>query len=84
MRIGYQAGYRNTTGASNTIVGHQAGGTNTIHSKTGNVFLGYQAGYSDITGNKLYIENSNSTTPLIYGDFAADALTINGSLSLPV
>ena len=32
--------------------------------------------------NLLYIENSNSNTPLVYGDFANDSLKVNGTLSI--
>ena len=42
--------------------------------------LGYQAGYSETGSNKLYIENSNSATPLIYGEFDNDLVKINGAL----
>src|SRR5262249_53010949 len=30
--------------------------------------------------NKLYIDNSSSSTPLIYGDFSTNSVTINDSL----
>ena len=30
----------------------------------------------------LYIENSNSSTPLIWGDFANDLLTVHGKLGV--
>ena len=43
-----------------------------------NVFLGYQSGFNETGSNKLYIENTNSSTPLIYGDFTSDSLAING------
>ena len=44
----------------------------------GNVFLGYQARYSETTDNKLYIENSDSDNPLIWGDFENDSVKVNG------
>ena len=47
-----------------------------------NVFIGYQAGYAETNSNKLYIENSNSTTPLIYGEFDNNLLQINGTLNM--
>ena len=49
---------------------------------TGNIFIGYQAAYNDNTDNKLYIENSNSATPLIYGVFDNDLIKINGDLTV--
>jgi hypothetical protein len=33
-------------------------------------------------GNTLYIHNSNSTVPLIYGNFSSSSLTINGSVNI--
>jgi hypothetical protein len=93
MFVGYLSGWKNTTGAANTFLGTQAGTTNTTGSNnyfagyqsgysnitgSGNIFLGYQAGYNETGSNKLYIENSNSTTPLIYGEFDNDLLRING------
>lgn len=61
----------------NTFIGCQAG--RNLLNGDGNVFLGYQAGYNETnTSNKLYIENStNSTTPLIHGDFLSDRVAIN-------
>lgn len=76
--LGSEAGYSGTTGGNNTAIGYQAGYSNSTGA--GNVFLGYQAGYSETGSDKLYIDNSNTTTPLIYGDFSTDAITINGSL----
>jgi len=67
------------TRATNTAFGYKAGYN---IAGTGNVFLGYQAAYNETGSNKLYIENSNSATPLIYGDFSTDAITINGSCSI--
>ncbi|MCP4090574.1 MAG: hypothetical protein GY746_12420, partial [Gammaproteobacteria bacterium] len=64
------------------IIGYQAGKGTALHNKYGNVFLGYMAGYSEHGSNKLYIENSNSSTPLIYGEFDNDILAVNGSLGI--
>ncbi len=78
--VGHNAGYAITTGNYNTLIGSQAG----VALTTGgaNVFIGYQAGSAETTNsNKLYIANSNTATPLIYGDFSTPALTINGSLT---
>ncbi|MEQ8908419.1 MAG: tail fiber domain-containing protein [Vicingaceae bacterium] len=67
-------------GNSNSVgLGYGAGRNNT---GSGNVFLGYQAGLNETGSNKLYIENSNSSTPLIYGDFANDSLKVYGTLSV--
>ena len=69
----------NDTGDNNTALGASAGYSST---GSGNIFIGYKAGFNETGDNKLYIENSNSSTPLIYGDFATDELQINGSLAV--
>jgi len=69
-----------TTGSNNTSLGYQSGYSNTTGS--GNVFIGYQAGYNETGSNKLYIDNSSTSSPLIYGDFDTNSLTINGSLNV--
>jgi len=78
--IGEYAGSSVTSGYSNTFLGARSGYLNIIGA--GNVFLGNQAGYNETGSNKLYIANSNTDSPLIYGDFSASALTINGSLTV--
>jgi hypothetical protein len=78
--IGYDAGNDNVSGDNNVAVGNHAGHTNT---GTGNVFLGYKTGEdSGAVDNKLYIDNSDDTTPLIYGDFSTDKVTINEDLEI--
>ncbi|MFC2128312.1 beta strand repeat-containing protein [Bacteroidota bacterium] len=77
---GYMALYTNTTGNNNTVLGSSAGRLNLTGS--GNVFLGYQAGYNETNSNKLYIENSNSISPLIYGEFDNNLARINGNLEV--
>jgi hypothetical protein len=76
--LGYKSLWSNTSGDLNTGLGSETGYSNQTGSN--NIFLGYQAGYSETGSNKLYIDSSNTTTPLIYGDFATDTLTINGTL----
>jgi hypothetical protein len=78
--LGYEAGRSNDTGRSNTFLGYGAGYTNTTGDY--NVFLGHAAGYSETGSDKLYIDSSATSTPLIHGDFAANAVTINGSFSV--
>jgi len=76
--LGYYSGLGNTTGNFNTAVGYQAGQNNSGGGL--NVFLGYQAGYSETGSNKLYISNSSSSTPLIYGDFFSGTLKVYGTM----
>lgn len=79
--VGFMANYFNQGGSGNTVIGYSAGQGTSNHNKSGNVFIGYQAGYSETGSNKLYIENSNSSSPLIWGDFTNDRIVINGSSS---
>jgi hypothetical protein len=76
--IGSGANFYNYDGINNTIIGTMAGFGTQLHSKSGNVFLGYSAGYFETGDNKLYIDNSNSTSPLIYGEFDNNKIIING------
>ncbi len=77
--VGYSAGQNNTTNSSNTFIGYKAGLNNT---GSYNVFLGREAGSAETGAHRLYIENSNSTSPLIYGEFDNDLVRINGELSI--
>ena len=49
--------------ARGLLAGYKAG--------SGNVMIGYAAGESETGSNRLYIANSNTATPLIFGEFAA-------------
>ncbi|MCQ2375798.1 MAG: tail fiber domain-containing protein [Salinivirgaceae bacterium] len=77
--FGYYAGYKFNSGDFNTFIGSGAG-RNLVQGSR-NVFIGYDAGYNETGSNKLYIANSSTTTPLIYGDFSAKTLRINGALT---
>ena len=80
--LGASAGSSYNSSFSNTVaVGYQAGAALTAGGS--NILIGYQAGSTLTTeSNKLYIENSNSTTPLIYGEFDNDILRVNGTLQV--
>ena len=73
--IGYYALQEMKTGSKNTAVGQDAGTTNMTGSS--NVFLGYWAGAYEGGSNRLYISNSGTSTPLIYGQFDTGKLCIN-------
>ena len=82
--IGHQAGVQcaNTAGTGNNLfIGYRSGYSEI--TGTGNIFIGNQSGYSETGTNKLYIANSNTATPLIYGDFtpATSYVKINGYIA---
>lgn len=65
---------------NNVMVGYRSG----FYNKTGgsNVFIGNYAGYSETGSDKLYIDNSSTTTPLIWGDFVNNYVRINNYLGI--
>lgn len=77
--IGNSAGSNNINGNSNVMIGPYAGANAT---GSNNVFIGKSAGYWADSDNTLYIENSNATSPLIYGDFANDILKFNAEVAI--
>lgn len=78
--VGYQSGYRLAASSYNALFGYCAGYN--LTGASGCVMIGSNAGYNETASNKLYIANSNTTTPLIKGDFSSQLLEINGQLSL--
>ena len=80
--LGYRADYYNQTGNNNVIIGYKAGFVGSTHSKSGNVFIGNMAGYNETGSNKLYIDNSSTSTPLIYGDFSSNELGFMGNVGI--
>lgn len=79
VSIGAKSLESNVSGSNNVAVGHLAGASNL---GSGNIFLGKNAGQSEAGSDKLYIANSNTVTPLIYGEFDNDYLQINGTLNV--
>jgi len=77
--VGYLS-LNNNQGHYNTILGANAGYNNFNGNR--NVLLGYKAGYDETGSDKLYIANSNTTTPLIYGDFSTATLTVYSNLNI--
>ncbi len=82
VAIGAGSLANNSTGSQNTIVGYRAGYGVSGDSFTGCVMLGYGAGKDNTADNKLYIDNSSTSTPLIGGDFDADQVDINGTIKI--
>ena len=76
--VGASAGLSSRTGSQNTFLGYGAGINN--HAGNGNVFIGHNAGWYQIdVSNKLFIANSNTSHPLIYGEFDNNSVRINGA-----
>lgn len=77
--IGSEAGRNNSSSSNNTFIGYNAG-----HSSSygGHVFVGFESGKNETGSNKLFIENSDSATPLIGGDFSTDEIYLNGKVGI--
>lgn len=73
--IGFYAGRTITTGTNNTLIGAYAGYG--IATGIANVFIGYNAGYNETGNNQLYISNTNTATPIIWGNFYTQRVGIN-------
>lgn len=82
IAIGYVTlhGLSGNTGSYNVAIGSGAG----YSLVTGDhcVFIGHNAGYYETNSNRLYISNSTTTTPLIYGEFDNLLLRVNGDLDI--
>jgi len=80
--VGFRAGASSWSGNNNVYIGTRAGELNNNY-RSGRVFIGYMAGYNDGNDNRLYIDNSSTTAPLIYGDFTdgSEKLVVNGALN---
>ncbi len=83
--LGSGAGSNNNTGNNNTFIGSATGFQNGASS--GNVCIGYSAGLSpaqstQAINNQLFVDNSQTLTPLIWGDFAANQVKLNGKVGV--
>jgi len=83
VAVGQGAQSQIKTGDRNTSIGHQSG-TWLGDDSDGNVTIGYFAGPAAETevDDQLYINNSESNTPLIGGDFSTGIVRFNGALRL--
>lgn len=69
VRAGDEAGDVLQSGATNNVlVGYQSG--KAITTEDGNVFIGSNAGSNETVSDTLMIENSDSSDPLVGGDFS--------------
>jgi len=74
VALGYLALRNITTGDNNTALGYRAGAYTTTGSD--NVFIGSWAGRYETGSNKLYIAKSDTSYPLIYGEFDNDVVKL--------
>ncbi|OYU67387.1 MAG: hypothetical protein CFE22_04780 [Cytophagaceae bacterium BCCC1] len=74
VAIGANAMRASLTGARNVAIGYDV-----FNSAvgSGNIGIGYQAGKGFVGNNNLFIANTNTTAPLINGDFSAGTIKIN-------
>lgn len=92
--VGQSSGANASTGASNIYIGaltgvNNSGSNNTaVGSGSGNsgsasrcIYLGASAGAGNNVSDRLYIEPTNSTTPLISGNFSTDRVGINKNIT---
>ncbi len=78
--VGNEALMNNKTGNNNTAFGNQAG--HQLVSGSNNVFIGNNAGYYETGSNKLYIDNSDTTRPLIGGNFLLNTIAFHGKVGI--
>lgn len=78
--IGVNAASLKTAGDNNVIIGNAAGQGNLIGSR--NIFLGFNAGANETNSDRLYIDNTNTSSPLVFGNFSTNAITINGTFTI--
>jgi len=72
----YSNGGTASLAGTNVFIGNLTGGSNSVVG-SGNIFIGESAGYNETGNDKLYIANTNTATPLIYGDFSTNRVGIN-------
>ncbi|MGV3695540.1 hypothetical protein [Flavobacterium sp.] len=83
--FGAASGSRNGNGSNNTYLGFSSGANNAGSS---NVFLGSNSGpqpsnqLPTSVSNTLFIDNSQTNNPLIWGDFSTDQVKVNGKMAI--
>ena len=84
VAVGYGALGIASSGDNNIGIGKEAGLT--LTSGDDNIYIGYQAGPASNTAqsNKLYIHNTGSDSPLVYGDFGTGQITFNNQVSASI
>jgi uncharacterized protein (TIGR02145 family) len=78
--VGNLTGRNGTTASNNVYIGSYAGRFDTIGSN--NVFIGFEAAMYETSSNRLYISNSRTSTPLIYGEFDNKLVRFYGRIEI--
>lgn len=84
LSLGYMSNRGNYGGSRNTTVGTFAGGEFGLGDRDGNVLIGYRSGYYETNSNRLYIDNSDTVNPLIYGELDTNILRTNGTFQINI
>ena len=71
--FGHRAGWNMTTASYNVLFGCNAGRDGAAGC-TRATCIGYEAGRNNVISNRLYINTSDSSFPLIYGEFDNDVV----------
>ena len=82
VALGYLALANNQDGDNNVAIGYRAGAGSMLGTKSGGVFIGNEAGRYEDGDNKLYIHNTDTVAPLIYGEFDNYYVRVNGGLGV--
>lgn len=78
VAVGRRALYASTTGHRNVAIGTSAQQNNNVADV---ICIGYQAGLNNAVNSRLYINNSASAFPLIYGEFDNDVIKFGDNTS---
>lgn len=84
LSLGYFSNRGNYGGSRNTVLGTFAGGDFGLGDRDGNILIGYRSGFFETNSDRLYIDNSDTTTPLIYGELDTNILRTNGTLQVNI
>lgn len=80
ISIGDQSNALITTGSGNITI--SSGNGTQITTGSGNIVIGNNAASAaGNISNQLWIDNSNTSSPLIFGDFSTNQLTVNGGFT---
>lgn len=81
--FGAGSGSKNQSGSNNVFIGYNSGFENADNSR--NICIGSNSGLptsSQSINDQLFVDNSSGLNPLIWGDFAADKLKLNGKVGI--